>query len=382
MTKGMRLASVLPVLSLFGLCASLDARTAAAIPRYSARYEQNCALCHVNPSGGGLRTAYATQYLAPVELTLKPYKPEALSRIDPQISKSLLIGADFRQMFHYSKDHTEYPAFTMQGDFYAQFQADDRVLLYFDKGMSRSTEAFGIGYFLPWTGYVKVGRFTPSFGWRFDDHTAFVRQEIGLFPPGDSDQGVEVGIAPGRLEMQVGVLNGALGASSDDDKRLSQSVNATYRLGLASIGMPKVGVGLGAGYWHNQGAGGTRSTGGPHTYLKLGPVIWMAETDWSRVEAENDTHTELLSSHELTYEYLRGMYFKVTYDFKDPDIDRESGSRSRLGVGYEALPIPSVGIKAMWNVFRHGDAKGSGDAPAPFLGDEYDQLEVQLHLYY
>ena len=50
----------------------LPALRAGALPRYSARYEQNCSLCHVNPSGGGMRSGYATQQLIPKEIAMSP----------------------------------------------------------------------------------------------------------------------------------------------------------------------------------------------------------------------------------------------------------------------------------------------------------------------
>ena len=39
------------VVAAAGLC--LAVANAYTIPRYSARYEQDCNLCHMNPSGGG-----------------------------------------------------------------------------------------------------------------------------------------------------------------------------------------------------------------------------------------------------------------------------------------------------------------------------------------
>src|SRR5262245_32728836 len=44
------------------LCAAIDAN---AIPRYTARVRQNCTLCHANPTGGGMRSLYASQFLVP-----------------------------------------------------------------------------------------------------------------------------------------------------------------------------------------------------------------------------------------------------------------------------------------------------------------------------
>src|SRR6476660_4679701 len=72
---------------------------AAAVPRYSARYEQNCTLCHVNPTGGGMRSSYATQSLIPKEIAMSPRTPEALAQLDTHINKNITIGTDFRELF-------------------------------------------------------------------------------------------------------------------------------------------------------------------------------------------------------------------------------------------------------------------------------------------
>src|SRR6266545_4441850 len=81
------------------LAAAMSAMQAGAVPRYSARYEQDCLLCHVNPSGGGMRSAYAVRELVPKEFAMSPATPEALKDIDPRIGKHVSIGTDFRQLF-------------------------------------------------------------------------------------------------------------------------------------------------------------------------------------------------------------------------------------------------------------------------------------------
>jgi len=52
-----------PKLLSLALLASwlITAGEAGAVPRYSARYGQSCTLCHQNPTGGGMRTLYASQ---------------------------------------------------------------------------------------------------------------------------------------------------------------------------------------------------------------------------------------------------------------------------------------------------------------------------------
>src|SRR2546427_4790898 len=88
----------------FGLLAlaslsALGALQAFALPRYSARYEQYCELCHVNPTGGGMRSAYASQELVPKEFAWSPATPAMLADIDPKIAKHVSIGTDFREIY-------------------------------------------------------------------------------------------------------------------------------------------------------------------------------------------------------------------------------------------------------------------------------------------
>lgn len=374
-----RLARTGIVALLGAACLALSSGLAQAVPRYSARYEQTCSLCHVDPSGGGMRSTYATKYLVPTEMVWKPYQPEALERIEPDLSKSVSVGGDFRTMAHYSKDIEEYPnLFQMQGDLYVHFQADDRISLYLDKGMTRSTELFALGYLFPMSGYLKVGRFSPPFGFKFDDHRAFVRQYIGLQPPSESDVGVEFGFMPySHLSVQMALLNGALGQTSDDDERLSQAISAMCRRRVLGLG-----TGMGASYWHNQTPNGTRSALGPMAYLHWKDLAWVGEVDVSRVEpADAGPRTEIAMSHEWTWEFERGLSARVVYDFYDPDYDVTTGSRSRFGFGFDLLPIPWVGLKTSYNLFRV-DKPEDETLGNQSLGDDYEQFELQLHLFY
>ena len=131
---------------------------------------------------------------------MSPKTPEALTLLDTHIGKNITIGTDFRELFIAATANApEAPPqgfFPMQGDIYLSFQLDPKFLLYYDRGMSNTYEVFGLANVLPWDGYVKAGRFVPSYGWKFDDHTMFVRSEEGFAPPGNSDGGVEVGFSP------------------------------------------------------------------------------------------------------------------------------------------------------------------------------------------
>jgi len=368
-----RLAAAI-VLAVVG-CTLLPALSARALPRYSARYEQNCMLCHVNPSGGGMRSAYAVQELVPKEFAMSPATPEVLKEIDPRIGKHLSIGTDFRQLFLLETEGAALAPpqgfFPMQGDLYVTFQLDPKFLLYYDRGFSNTYEAFGLAHVLPWDGYVKAGRFVPAYGWKFDDHTMFVRDSEGFAPPSNSDAGVEVGLSPNPFEVQVALVNGSRGSTLDTDRRLATSGNASSRfnvgpmagsLGLAGYVQPGIDVDL--------------SAGGVFGYLSGWNVTWVAQVDWVRRHSPNFApNTGIVSSQELTVLLKRGIELKSTYDFFDPDRHVRSGSKDRWGVGLDVMPRSFLVLEAL---YRHT----SIDSGSALPGGGYDEGLFQLHLLY
>jgi Fe-S-cluster formation regulator IscX/YfhJ len=333
---------------------------AQAVPRYSARYEEKCALCHVNPSGGGMRTLYASQYLVPEELAWSKPSSHILESIDPEIAKHIQIGTDFRTLYTYSDDpnaQTE-DFFQMQGDVYLNFQMDDALSLYYDQGITSSYELFGLWQGLPLTSYVKVGRFVPAYGWKFDDHTMYVREALGFFPPTNSDVGIEFGLSPGRLDMQLSVVNGNRGGTFDDNQKLAA-----------------VFTGVAAGYWED-GEAANFGSGGPYGYLTWKRLAWLGELDWFLDDPQGDGHTTgLVTSNEFSYLIRQGLELKATYDFLDPDWNTQTGSQSRVGGGVFALAKPFVAVEALYRRTRFDDG-------VALSGEDFWEAILQLHLLY
>ncbi len=353
---------------------ALLASVAQALPRYSARYEQKCALCHVNPSGGGLRTLYASQYLVPEEIAWAKPAKDILDGIDPEIANRILIGTDFRTIYTYANEDapaTVKDFFQMQGDIYINFQMDDQLSLYYDQGISSSYELFGMWQGLPLTGYVKLGRFVPSYGWKFDDHTMFVRSELGFFPPTNSDVGVEFGISPKRLDVQFAVVNGNRGSTSDDDRKLATVLNATYRGHTGPFGWA-AGV---SGYW-DDGEVANYGTGGTFGYLTWRRFEWLAEVDWTRDDPQGEGHTTgLVTSNEVSFLVRRGFEVLATYDFVDPDWNLQTGTETRWGGGVFVMPRPFLTLEALVR-------STTFDTGVDVIGTDYWETLVQFHLLY
>ena len=353
-----------------------------ATPRYAARYRQNCNLCHHNPTGGGMRSSYASQYLVPTEMVIKPLPPEKLAKIQPQLSESVAIGTDIRTIHHWADVDRQSPElnfFQMQGDLYVLFQADERLSAYLDRGQSTTQELFGLAYVLPWTGFVKFGRFTPAYGWKFDDHRLFTREgksgdnvprDLFFEPPGHTDVGIEVGLYPGNFALVASVLNGAFGSTSDFDQELGNTAQLSYRFDLGPLGFA-----LGGSWLRNVESGGQRTAAGPFWAVQAGPFAWLGEVDWSELEATDSRRTALLTSHEVSWRLIRGLDLRGVFNYADPDIDQGTGLRVKTGGGLDALVAPFLGIKAMVNYYRNDVGLHVNDL-------DYTQSEFMLHLFY
>ncbi len=366
-----RVISVFVMMAIVGVFAC--ASPAWANPRYAARYQQDCHLCHTNPTGGGMRSLYASQFLLPSEMAANFLEFEELEGIDPQIGKNLTVGADVRTLWTQGDPDSPNPQnfFQMQADVYLNFQLNESTSLYLDRGQNGTTESFVQAYWLPWQGYAKVGRFVPAFGWRVEDHTSFTRDFLGLDPPANTDSGVEFGLYPGRTTIQLAAVNGSRGGPFDDDDSLAGVGRIAQRFSLGPLGWA---VG-GSGYVNDQGADTLYDTG-VFGYVNWGRVSYVGETDWRIFDRSVGTDvTGLVSHHELSVNVVRGIDVLATYDFHDPDIDLKTGARRRYGVGVHSLVHHFLAVRAELNV--HDNELGI-DVQQP----DFVEGRIQLHVLY
>jgi hypothetical protein len=352
----------------------LAAPLARATPRYAARYDDRCALCHDNPSGGAKRDLYATQYLVPNELSGRRLSEEARKAIQPQLGANLSIGMDLRTMHHYSDAASQPANFTeMQGDLYLTFQPDARISACMTRGVAGNYEVYGIAYLLPEGGYVKVGRFVTPYGWRLPDHSAFIRFYEGFMAPTNSDVGVEIGTFPGRCELQASLTNGARGSISDTNRDLAFSGRALLRHRLG-----RLKTALGGSFSYNGSPHAAVAASGPFASLSCGRLTWLGEVDWSRRQRfAAGKIWGLDMSHEISFHAGPGLDLLATYDFHDANTGRRTGALGRYGVGAEWFAVPFVQLRAAVDFYR---VKEGPDLPSP--AKDYVQTEVQAHFLY
>ena len=295
--------------------------------------------------GGGERTPYATRYIVPREMAVATLDEETLGRIDPQINDVITIGTDVRTFFFKSQDKLgrAQDFFQMQGNLYLAFQIAPKLSTHLAYGINQEHEVYGLAYVLPTNGYVKVGRFTPDYGWKFADHTAFVRSGMGFIPPQHTDVGVEVGLTPKRAMVTLGVYNGRPGNLNDADNSLAVGGRATYRGNLGGVGLC-----LGGSGWRNTDEfEGTRTAFGPLYYLGWKRLTSIGEIDFVRDAPLDELAVDrLYATYELAYQVRRGIDLAATFDYQDPNRHRDSGSLSRYGLGVEVMPYPFLLLEA------------------------------------
>ncbi len=362
----------------------------AATPRLASIVGQNCNLCHHNPTGGGLRSLYASQYLVPTRLAARPLPEGAKAPVNPQIGDDVTVGADLRFFHLKEEDQVAGNNFlTMQASVYLAFQPDPRASLYihqeFGQGSAQAYEVYAMGYVLPKTGYVKIGKFIPAFGWKVPDHRAFTRREYVFFPPfpPQADTGVEAGIYPGPVSLEASITNGEFRGSRDTNEELAFTARGSVRGASSRFGVNAV---AGASYHQRGEKGDGVWSGGPFASATWNRITWLGEVDWTHTElpaqgvSARSSQTAVTLSQEASLRLMQGVDLVFAHDFFDPTKNEKTGSLQRWGAGMDVLGTHFLEISAMFYVFQPDD----GPEIATRFGYPEDrwQSAVQVHVLY
>ena len=354
----------------FSLMVWFCVETVWALPRFSLRVGVQCITCHVNPSGGGMRTEAGTLYS---RMSL-PYRPSLRiggEKFTPEINEFFTIGTDLRVMA-FDDDRGTTSIFPMQADFYLSGKLTDKIILYHDQGFRRGLdlnnfETFAFAQVLPFGGYVKIGKFVPAFGWKLDNHTAYIRggnaSTSGAgsraadfadntdgtgFSQLDKDVGVEVGFYPGNASIQVAVLNGGRGGTSDFDNNEGKafSSRADYLLDFAVARAT-----IGGSFYQSDESSSLETIYSTHFGANWSKLTYVGEIDWETLDDEIGQEgarrgiRRMASYHEMNYLMVRGVDLKMVYEFIDPDREIRDDSLTRLSWGVDFFPVPHQEIR-------------------------------------
>jgi hypothetical protein len=343
-------------------CASVRAE-----PYLALQTGLRCAVCHVNQTGGGMRTPFGNQF-AQTQLAANPW-PGGAAAWTGQLGTYVAVGANVRAAAIRSDvagSQQSEPLDLREARVYLSFTPiAERLSFYLDHylrpGSAHNREAFVRYSAADGSHYLKAGRFYLPFSWRLQDNSAFVRAQSTLDMTGP-DLGVEVGWDPGPLSLQLAVSNGTFGESEVDNGK-QYSLQAVYL-------QPAWRAGVAVNF--NDQAIGDRSALGFFGGLRTGPVAWQAEVDL--FEDRSAVPSGKLRSSawllEGNWRVRQGHNLKATFEGLDPDRDRGGNQQSRFSAIYEYAPIPFMQLRG--GVRRY-------DGPSQFPLHKRRDYFVELH---
>ena len=326
-----------------------------AFPRFSLRSGGKCIDCHVNPTGGEMRSMGGWLY---GKNTLSLYTSDG--ELSPKIGDNITFGFDYRtQYLTKSTDSTLQSDFQkMEGSIYFNVELSDKINVYARYDFLFSIwEAYGVLNVLPNDGYIKVGTFSPNYGIRLDDHTAYTRGgDLGvlfstggrqglIYDPRYTETGVELGLNFGEFaELTASVGNPRFSVFVTDP-------TYTARLSFNPVVASKVALLFGGSFASFKDHRINSTTGkvfyanvnmyGGFAGIGLGDFTILGEYDIAEdnFSAGNNSSAMMV---EGAYRFSKGFEGVVRYDKFDRNINLPNDDFRRLILGMSVYPYSFI----------------------------------------
>jgi hypothetical protein len=319
----------------------LLARIAQAEPYFAVQTGLKCSACHVNPTGGGMRTTFGSlwgQTTLPahtLKMTEAPFTGE--------ISRYFALGANLRADATVidTPDTPSRNSFDVNSlRLYGELRAiPGRLSIYFDERLAPGGASNAEAYVLYKTAdqrfYAKAGQMYLPYGIRLQDSSAFIREQTGIsfLTP---DRGVELGFDGAHWTAQFALSNGTAGGPEvDSGKQWSmrtEYVQSHWRAG--------------ASFNYNDFDIGSRQMQNVFAGLRTGPVSWLAEADYIIEESDSPRRETWVGLLEANWLLRKGHNLKFTVEHMDPRGGNNEDQQLRLSAVYEYTPLPFVQLRA------------------------------------
>ena len=364
---------------IIGLCAGvlLAATHAAAEPYIGVREGYKCSACHVNMTGGGMRTSFVAAHAR--EILHYPDWWSALTKpselFTGEINQYVSLGADLRTSLTFImqdkgtsgqvKNNVAFRGRLEEVDlsvdeavgYLAVNLIPDLLTFYLDQRFAPSVdtrEAWGMLY-LPWDIFLKAGKMFLPYGLQIQDDNAFIRGgRNGSATTGFSffvsQPAFQIGWEPDTYSIVAAVSQGAV---NDTDVQLSGTASALF------TELPVVRNLL-------LGLSGSYAGGGPDTSLiglflgsNLGRFTYLGEVDFrhdnvpvaSGGREGIGTFMTYIEGNYLAFDWLN---IKAAFDYADWDgeLPRQGNgnAENRVSVGLEPFLARFIQVRTFYRV--------------------------------
>jgi len=332
--------------------------TIAEEPYLSVRTGFMCSQCHVNRTGGGMRTSYGLIY-SQTNLAFKPIRSARF--YDGKLSPSVSLGANLRaenvSFFRYENSSTETGEASNssripEANVYLLVDVIPDVLsFYADQTLAPNAanrELFGLIKEQNSNSYLKFGRMLLPYGVRFRDNEAFVRSETG-YTYDRHDLGIEFGIETGSYSFVANLTDNQISF-------VGQRVFSRFRIG---------------GSFSRNIKGVDDYKYGVFTGVNLGRFTLLAEGDMMNIAGVD----RFAALGELNFLAARGFNFKSVYEYFDRnrDVPNSRDGQERITIGAEPFVTQFLQVGIFYRINRF--------IPQNIVQNQ-DQLLVQLHIFF
>ncbi len=357
------------------LAATLFCGAAFAEPRFAVREGLACSACHVNRTGGGMRTPFGVAW---AQTHLSTWRAPGVS--DPRLGERITIGANLRMdersvlPANTQLDGARYhapPSSSFEnsaGTLYLRADAiPEHLAVYIDETVApegaSNREAFVLLHGLPLSGYVKAGRFFLPYGLRIQDDTAFMRQQTG-YTFANQDLGVEIGIAPHPFMASFAVSNGTLGgADTNLPKQFTGQVGVVAPWGRLSASLAYNDTSVPAFPFKTL-------TAGLHGGLRFGRLGLLGSLDWIHGFVQPTAFDQYALFTEADFEAWQGVHFRGRFESFDPSFQIKENERDRFVLGGGWFPIQWLELRSEFRINRDIPQRVAGNA---------NEILVQIH---
>ena len=359
--------------------------TGYSLPRFALSMGGQCADCHINPTGGELRNKGGFHF----EQNVLPMFSAHKIKMSDKIGDNIFFGLDYRTQYLYSQQIKRSDFQKMNASIYTDVNLTDKLDIY---GMydfiNQFWEAYGVAHILPNGSYIKAGTYSPNYGIRLDDHTAYTRggdlayitnSSYGLiYQPGFTETGIEIGAYLSSFAfLTASVGNPHAGYSVKDPAIFTDDPSFTASLQLTPVIANKIPLLIGGSYSTFKGRIGSYI---PKPYSKvnmyggflgfgIGNFTLLGEYDFAKdIIINNATANALMV--QGAFQIIQGLEAVVRYDKFDPNNKVSNNELSRWIIGFEFYPYNFIEIRPQYRI--------QNETPAI----DNNSFVLQFHFYY
>ena len=318
------------------------AATAVSLPRLAVKYATNCSMCHVNPTGGGMRNEFGNYSVAFNELTLQSTKKVLKDKYkSPRLSEAVTIGFDSRHLIF-----DDFTAFRMQTDFFVAVEPLKDLFYQVRFSADGINENYGLFQINGGRHFIKAGRFYPAFGLRPVDHTAYVRERSG-HPSRFYLDGVSLGTTVSSFTLTGEIFD-----------RNSQAIYGLHLVKPFYIAPFSFFTGTSLRISEKQN---NTNLGIPHAKAVFGGVSYDRFTLMGELDLVGERNDTLITYGNFTSRLTYGLFFIAEYNFFDGNRDRTDGVEEFVRLSTEFYPVPFVQLRPSYTYHTRGPLKDEDD---------------------